>query len=1117
MSDPGKAVFLSYASQDAEAAKRICDALRQAGVEVWFDTDGGLEHGDEWDQKIRRQIKECVLFLPLISANTQAREEGYFRIEWELAAERAMGIASGTAFILPIVIDDTKEPAALVPDRFRKVQWTKLPGGVLTPDVQARFLKLWSHRAGVVKHLSEEKGARSREQENQGPEAAAALSASGWKVYAGLAVTIFILVGVAGWWLLRRPAPAAPLAVTAAGPAAPLSSPARDWPKNPELKRAIALIEGLESIPDDFALAEQIVKPIIERTPTDLEAVTVMARVQSHYMRRGFDRSDERSAQAQRYTERALQLGPNEPEAMYAAATYLYSRAIDNPRTERLLRRAMELDPQNPRLGRLLADLFNNTNRPAEAIAQGQDNVRRFPGDVLSHYDLARTYKDQGRYEEFDRELDATLTIASLPNAIVWKARLQFGLHNDFAGMKTWLDRVPERVRGTERAVFSYFLYGGFGGDPESGLEALRGFPQKWFTDFEYAGPTALLNASLLELQGKTELARQQYEAALAEIQRMRATDPGRIGLNSVEFWTLLGLGRHADARASHRRMIEGLRRPYAQYPVNGWWFSAIPGSLLLGERATALTLLRESLENLPESRAAFRLRFQIDPRMAPFRTDPEITALLAEPVGRLPVDGGRKPEVGIPIDQKSVAVLAFANLSDDKGNEYFSDGISEELLTVLQKIPGLHVAARTSAFSFKGQKATAQEIGAKLGVANLVEGSVQKSGNRVKVTARLSRVATGEELWSRSYTRELKDAFALQEELATAIVGELSTQLPGGAAVASQVKAAIRGGTTNSEAHQLYLQGRYILAQFSMENMGKAIGCFERATALDPDFALAWAALSRAHAMHVGWSDRMTQAEFTAELAQARRAADRALALQPDMPEALNARFEVQFNYDFDFRGGAAVAQRALALAPADPVMLSASSRVAGLYGQGERAVELLRQAVALDPVNAEIRVYLALALVQVQRWADARSEFARVATLSPTTPWAYAGAGLTYLYEGKYDQALTPLEHESTEFARQLVSVIALWGLHKTAESDAVLAQMIKVNGDVGAYQIAEIYGFRGDKDQAFAWLERAHRQRDAGIVVFTNDPFFNSLKDDPRWAQFRRKLGLAADQLK
>ncbi|MDP3070205.1 MAG: toll/interleukin-1 receptor domain-containing protein, partial [Opitutaceae bacterium] len=150
-----KAVFLSYASQDAEAARRICETLRGAGMEVWLDADGGLEHGDEWDAKIRRQIKECVLFIPLISTNTQARHEGYFRIEWELAAERAMGFASGVAFVLPIAIDATRESDALVPDRFRKVQWTRAQGGELPPEVLARFLKLWSYRTGALKHQSD--------------------------------------------------------------------------------------------------------------------------------------------------------------------------------------------------------------------------------------------------------------------------------------------------------------------------------------------------------------------------------------------------------------------------------------------------------------------------------------------------------------------------------------------------------------------------------------------------------------------------------------------------------------------------------------------------------------------------------------------------------------------------------------------------------------------------------------------------------------------------------------------------------------------------------------------------------------------------------------------------
>src|SRR4051812_24883110 len=212
MSLATKAVFLSYASQDADAAKRIADALRGAGVEVWFDAEGGLEHGDEWDAKIRRQIKECVLFIPIISANTQAREEGYFRIEWDLAAERARGIASGVAFILPVVIDDTKQPAALVPDRFRSVQWTRLRNGEIPPEVLQRFLKLWSHRTGVLKQAA-----------GNTPAEAMSESANGlptqrhrtlWIV--PLALASLAVAGVVFWRVSSKPNAVPPVAVPSA-------------------------------------------------------------------------------------------------------------------------------------------------------------------------------------------------------------------------------------------------------------------------------------------------------------------------------------------------------------------------------------------------------------------------------------------------------------------------------------------------------------------------------------------------------------------------------------------------------------------------------------------------------------------------------------------------------------------------------------------------------------------------------------------------------------------------------------------------------------------------------------------------------------------------------------
>jgi adenylate cyclase len=467
-------------------------------------------------------------------------------------------------------------------------------------------------------------------------------------------------------------------------------------------------------------------------------------------------------------------------------------------------------------------------------------------------------------------------------------------------------------------------------------------------------------------------------------------------------------------------------------------------------------------------------------------------------------------------IQTRSVAVLPFDNLSGDKENEYFSDGISEELLTVLQKIPGLHVSARTSAFSFKDKKATAQEIGEKLGVANLVEGSVQKAGNTVRIAARLSRAATGEQLWSESYTRNLKDVFAAESELAQTIVGQLRGQLEAKSA-AEKVKAATRGGTTNPQAYEQFLQGRYYLNRFSTAEIDKSLGYLERACALDPNFPLAWAALSRARALYTGWSDKLTREQFAASLAGAREAADRALELDPDLPEALNARFEVQFSYDFDWKGGAATIKRARALAPSDPAILKSAALVSVMFGDYARAIELARQAVALDPVNPEIRVYLGIALLQARRPAESRSEYERVADLNPATPWAFAGRGMADLAEGKNAEALAAAQHETGEFARLVVSSVALWNLHRKEESDSALALMIKEDADVGAFQIAEVYSGRGDKDEAIAWLERARRQQDAGLAYYPNDPLLDPLRSDPRWAAFQRTMGLAKDQLK
>jgi adenylate cyclase len=472
----------------------------------------------------------------------------------------------------------------------------------------------------------------------------------------------------------------------------------------------------------------------------------------------------------------------------------------------------------------------------------------------------------------------------------------------------------------------------------------------------------------------------------------------------------------------------------------------------------------------------------------------------------------------------KSVAVLPFVNLSDDKGSEYFSDGVSEELLTVLQKIPGLHVAARTSAFSFKGKNATAQEIGQKLGVAHLVEGSVRKAGNSVRIAARLSRADTGQELWSENFTRDLKDVFAVQTELAQTIVEQLRGQLTDGPAdsaakekIQAEVQAAEKGGTKNIEAHQYYLQGRFYANRHSEKGTGEALAAYQHAVELDPAFALAWAGIAWAHVWYCGFSTEAGRTGFDTHLAGAREATARALSLEPNLPEALLARSTIELNFDFNWKGAADTLRKALALAPADPALLIAAGNLEVARGDMTPAIELYRKAVAVDPVNAQARSFLAFNLAVARKFAEARAEYPRVVELNPAAPWAHAGLGLSYLLEDKFEEAAGAAQDDAAEWAKLLIVTCARCGQKRIPDADAALTRLTEGFADTAAYQIAEAHAYCGDKDKAFKWLERARRQRDAGLASLRKDPLLENLQGDPRWIAFLHTMGLADDQLK
>ena len=473
--------------------------------------------------------------------------------------------------------------------------------------------------------------------------------------------------------------------------------------------------------------------------------------------------------------------------------------------------------------------------------------------------------------------------------------------------------------------------------------------------------------------------------------------------------------------------------------------------------------------------------------------------------------------------DPKSVAVLPFVNLSDDKGSEYFSDGVSEELLTILQKIPGMHVAARTSAFSFKGKDATAQEIGQKLGVGHLVEGSVRKSGDQVRIAARLSRADTGQELWSENYTRDLKDVFAVQTELAQTIVEQLRSRFGTDAGstakekIQAEVQAAEKGGTKNVEAHQYYLQGRFFENRHSEKSTHEALAAYQHAVELDPGFALAWAGVARTHTWLAGFATEGGQKAFDAHLASARDAIARALAIEPDLPEALYARAWIETNFDFNWTAATQTVKKAMALAPADPNVLIAAANLETALGNTDRAIEIYRKAIELDPVNAQSRSFLAFGLANRKRFAEARAEYARVIELNSSAPWAHAGLGLTYLLENKFEEAATEAQADAGEWARLLIVSCARWGQKRVQESDVALAELIKNEAELAAFQIAQAYAYRDEKDKAFEWLERARRQRDPGLGDLIKDPLLENLHRDSRWDAFLRAMGLGDDQLR
>lgn len=460
-----------------------------------------------------------------------------------------------------------------------------------------------------------------------------------------------------------------------------------------------------------------------------------------------------------------------------------------------------------------------------------------------------------------------------------------------------------------------------------------------------------------------------------------------------------------------------------------------------------------------------------------------------------------------------SIAVLPFVNMSRDEENEFFADGLAEELLNLLAKIRNLRVASRTSAFSFKGKDVDIGTVARKLNVATILEGSVRKAGKRVRITAQLIEVATDSHLWSQTYDRDLDDIFAVQDDIAQAVVTELREALMGQPAeaaagtAAAVVRAAATGRSENPEAFQLFLQAKFAGERITRESTDRAIALFQRAIEVEPTFALAWAELANMHQTQAGFAF----APIEEGIAKARQAALRSLEIAPDLAEGHLALGFILQSHDWDWEAAGASLQRALELAPSDASALRGSAVHAHIIGRVDDAVELIRRAVALDPLSPRVHRQAALIAMMAGRLDEAAASVQMAIDLAPNAGMAHGLFSIVRLLQYRLDEALTLAKAESHLVFRNAALAIICQRLALPTEAEAALRDLLDDFPDTAAFQIAEIYATRDDLDTAFRWLDRAYELRDSGLMFVATDPHLRSLHRDPRWGTLLDRMNL------
>jgi TolB-like protein/DNA-binding winged helix-turn-helix (wHTH) protein/Tfp pilus assembly protein PilF len=452
-------------------------------------------------------------------------------------------------------------------------------------------------------------------------------------------------------------------------------------------------------------------------------------------------------------------------------------------------------------------------------------------------------------------------------------------------------------------------------------------------------------------------------------------------------------------------------------------------------------------------------------------------------------------------VSDKSIAVLPFVDMSEKKDQQYFADGMAEEIIDRLARVPELYVPARTSSFYFRDKPTKIPDIAHELNVAHVLEGSLRKSGNHLRITAQLVRADNGYHVWSQSFDRELDDVFGVQDEIAGAVVKALKVSL-------LEVTAPRPIPTSSTEAYTLYLQARSIALRASHADYEEAVDYLKRALKLDPKFAAAWAALANDRIDDFIWPPTTPTAEIAAE---AQSAAEQAVKLDPNLSDGHLAMARILVNLDWSWDAAEREFDRAMALDPGNADAARHRAYLAITLARDDQALQLAQLALTRDPLNSWNYFGIGVAYRVNNRLAESEAAYRKALELNPTGTGIHSSLGFTLLDRGEPAAALAEMERESNEIFRETTRPYALDALGRKSDADRELEVVENKYAASATTLIAVFYACRNDLDRAFDWLDRAHRQHDPGLIYLRANPCIGNLASDPRYKAFRGKMKL------